>query len=475
MMHREMFHIQNKVGEVRYPTDWRPVIEGLSVGPNSVEDTYRALAVVYPSTVQLPAPFCFQGELLIADTERRIKERQLREKMDLQNALGDIRRTMTTDAVGATPTSPLSMQIQSKPLASGEIGDLELTVNGRLVSLPEPANLVAQSIFQDFGEVPGEYLMPAGNSGYQAEESAKRAQDVLMGTHHEGGAYVYNEWDCRRRHYRKDWCVLRELEVHPLDTEFVTRTLSRYAHLITDLRKAFEALRGEDKLSKKQKHGNDVDIDAVVEAFADGAAGLEMSDHLFVKMNRLERDMAAVFMVDMSGSTKGWINEAEREALVLLCESLQVLGDRYAIYGFSGMTRKRCELYRVKSFDDAYDDQVKKRISGMKPQDYTRMGVTIRHLTWMLRNVDARTKLLITLSDGKPDDYDGYRGEYGIEDTRQALIEAKNEGIHPFCITIDSEAGEYLPHMYGAVNYVLVDEIRKLPLKVADIYRKLTT
>ena len=185
--------------------------------------------------------------------------------------------------------------------------------------------------------------------------------------------------------------------------------------------------------------------------------------------------MAAMFLVDMSGSTKGWINDAEREALVLLCEALEVLGDRYAIYGFSGMTRKRCELYRVKAFDEAYDEQVKKRISGIKPQDYTRMGVTIRHLTRLLRSIEARTKLLVTLSDGKPDDYDGYRGEYGIEDTRQALIEAKNEGVHAFCITIDSRAGEYLPHMYGAVNYVLVDEIRKLPLKVADIYRKLTT
>ena len=103
------------------------------------------------------------------------------------------------------------------------------------------------------------------------------------------------------------------------------------------------------------------------------------------------------------------------------------------------------------------------------------MGVTIRHLTHLLGEIEARTKLLITLSDGKPDDYDGYRGEYGIEDTRQALIEARNTGVHPFCITIDSEARDYLPHMYGAVNYTVIDEVRKLPLKVSDIYRRLTT
>jgi nitric oxide reductase NorD protein len=139
------------------------------------------------------------------------------------------------------------------------------------------------------------------------------------------------------------------------------------------------------------------------------------------------------------------------------------------------MTRKRCEVYRIKAFDDIYDEQVKARISGIRPKDYTRMGVTIRHLTQLLNEVEARTKLLITLSDGKPDDYDTYRGAYGIEDTRMALIEAKRSGIHPYCITIDTEARDYLPHMYGAVNYAVIDEVRKLPLKVSDIYRRLTT
>ena len=139
------------------------------------------------------------------------------------------------------------------------------------------------------------------------------------------------------------------------------------------------------------------------------------------------------------------------------------------------MTRKRCELYRIKRFDDAYDDQVKARIAGIRPQDYTRMGVTIRHLTKLLQAGEARTRLLVTLSDGKPDDYDGYRGEYGIEDTRQALIEARRAGVHPFCITIDRAAREYLPRMYGEASYTLVSEVNKLPSKVSEIYRRLTT
>jgi nitric oxide reductase NorD protein len=166
---------------------------------------------------------------------------------------------------------------------------------------------------------------------------------------------------------------------------------------------------------------------------------------------------------------------AEGAALLLLCEALERLGDRYAIYGFSGITRKRCELFRIKTFDEPYTDEVKARIAGIAPQEYTRMGFAIRHLSKLLNGIEARTKILVTLSDGRPDDYfDAYRGPYGIEDTRMALLEARRAGIHPFCITIDKEARDYLPHMYGPARYVILDEVAQLPGKVADIYRRLT-
>ena len=104
------------------------------------------------------------------------------------------------------------------------------------------------------------------------------------------------------------------------------------------------------------------------------------------------------------------------------------------------------------------------------------MGVSIRHLAGILNAVEAKTRILLTLSDGKPDDFsDGYRGDYGIEDTRQALIEAKRAGVHSFCITIDRDAASYLPRMYGAVNYTVVEDVARLPVKVADVYRRLTT
>ena len=358
-----------------------------------------------------------------------------------------------------------------------EPGDLRLSLDGEPVELPGHVKDLLQSIAQDLGEIPDDYLVPAGDGAYRDSKTAdSRAADVWQGTYHEEGATLYHEWDYKRRHYRKHWCVLRELDVHPGDPEFIDATLARYAPQITQLRRTFELLRGEDKLLRKQQNGDDIDFDAVIAAYADMRSGVELAERLLVKRHKTERDIAVMFMVDMSGSTKGWINDAERAALVMLCEALEALGDRYAIYGFSGVTRKRCEIYRIKRFDERYDDGVRSRIAGILPQDYTRMGVAIRHLTAVLDTIEARTKLLITLSDGKPDDYsDNYRGEYGIEDTRQALIEAHRNGIHPYCITIDREARDYLPRMYGAVNYTVIDDVARLPLKLADIYRRLTS
>jgi len=352
-----------------------------------------------------------------------------------------------------------------------------LVLDGKPAASPQALQQLMDSIWQDLGEVPDDYLVPAGD-GDQGDAARRDAgpADVWKGLYHDEGAFFYNEWDHRRRHYRKNWCVLRELDVHPAGPEFVTATLARYAPQVAQLKRTFEMLRGEDRLLKQQPQGNDIDFDAVISAYADMKTGRELSDRLLTCRHKAERDLAVMFMVDMSGSTKGWINDAEREALVMLCEALQVLGDRYAIYGFSGITRKRCEIFRIKRFEDPYDDQVRGRIAGIRPQDYTRMGVAIRHLAGVLNRVEARTKLLVTLSDGKPDDYsDNYRGEYGIEDTRQALIEAHRSGIKPFCITIDHEARDYLPHLYGPVNWTLVDEVARLPLKVADIYRRLTS
>ena len=441
----------------------------------TVNDSIALLARVYADMA--PARHSYVPVLQPEQAAAVRKARMAKEKGEFQSALVQL---LEEKDGSSTPQSPpaerFSVQASDQPAESG-IASHMLMLDGKPVAPPDNVNQLMDSILQDLGEIPDDYLVAAGDGGYRKNQRDRHdPADVWKGVYHEQGAFFYNEWDCRRRHYRKNWCVLRELDVHPGSAGFIDATLAKYAPQVTQLKRTFELLRGEDKLLKKQPYGDDIDLDAVIAAYADMKSGMELSDRLLVKRHKAERDLAVMLMVDMSGSTKGWINDAEREALVMLCEALEVLGDRYAIYGFSGITRKRCEIFRIKRFDEPYTELVKSRIAGIQPQDYTRMGVAIRHLTTLLNQVEARTKLLITLSDGKPDDYsDNYRGEYGIEDTRQALIEAHRAGIKPFCITIDREARDYLPHMYGQVNWTLVDEIARLPLKVAEIYRRLTT
>lgn len=452
-----------------------PRCAALRAATAGVNDSISMLAGLYPD---FTPPRCDYATTLQPQQAAAMRRSRLaHEKNALQAALGKLLEEKdggARDTVTAQ-TSRFSVSVAGSPDQDGNL-QYELALDGEPVAPPENVQQLFDSILQDLGEIPDDYLAAVGDGGYRKPKSAQHdAADAWKGMHHEQGAFFYNEWDYRRRHYRKNWCVLRELDVHPGSAGFIELTLKKYAPQVAQLKRTFELMRGEDRLLRRQHSGDDIDLDAVIAAYADMKSGMELSDRLLVKRHKTERDLAVMLMVDMSGSTKGWINDAEREALVMLCEALEVLGDRYAIYGFSGITRKRCEIFRVKRFDEPYAEAVKSRVAGIQSQDYTRMGVAIRHLATLLNQVEARTKLLITLSDGKPDDYsDNYRGEYGIEDTRQALIEAHRSGIKPFCITIDREARDYLPHMYGPVNWTLVDDVARLPLKVAEIYRRLT-
>jgi nitric oxide reductase NorD protein len=286
---------------------------------------------------------------------------------------------------------------------------------------------------------------------------------------------VYDEWDYRRKGFRKNWCVVTEKVIPPVQNTFIEQTLKQYRGQIRRLRHQFELLQTSERFVRRQREGSDIDLDAMIESLADNYAGRPPSDRLFIRLARDQRDIAVYFLVDMSNSTAGWVGQSIKEALVLICEAMEVLNDRYGIYGFSGMRRLRCEVFPVKRIDDRYTREVRQRISAIGPREYTRMAPAIRHMTSLFSQVEAKIRLLIVLSDGKPEDYDDYKGDYAIEDTRHALIEAKVKGVHPFCITIDRQAHEYMAHMYGEVNYIFIDKVKQLPARMAEIYRSLTS
>ncbi len=476
-MARVMKDLSMKEDERSLSRSWQRAMRTLRETGMTVLDTIFFLEAVYRDD-KAPEDKIYQGSLNPHETWAVRQTRVEREKHSLQQRLMDLQRELEKNSIDATgeeqESGKTGFSIQEIP--DKNVPDdfkIELQFGDNSIEPPDDVQQLLESILQDLGRIPDEYLEAAGPGIYKEDEASAQSPDAASP---ESGdtAWLYDEWDHSRQKYRKEWCHLRELDVRPVHDDFVPRTLSKHRSLLKHLHRTFEALREDDRRIKRQPYGDDVDIDAMVEAFSDTRIGLEASQNLFIRSRKTDRNIAVMFMIDMSGSTAGWINEMEREALVLLCESLEILGDRYAIYGFSGLTHERCELYRVKEFEEQYGDEVKARISGIQAQDYTRMGAAIRHLTKLLHQVEARTKLLITLSDGRPDDQDGYRGPYGIEDTRRALIEAKFLGIHPFCITIDEEAMSYLQHMYGPVNFAVIDHVDKLPYKISDIYRRIT-
>lgn len=293
-----------------------------------------------------------------------------------------------------------------------------------------------------------------------------------------GEFFYYPEWDYKKKAYRPDYSRLVEVPSDGEDPAFCARVLAEKRGLVKEVTRNLEMLSPSTRLLGRQTEGTSIDLNAAVEAFADLEAGHTPDDRLYCDNLRIERDLSALFLLDMSMSTDGWaagakIIEHEKESLVVLCEALKKLRDRYAVYGFSGKTRKGCKFYRVKSFTENYGELIKNRIGGLIPYSYTRMGPAIRHATAILSKESSRSRLLFILSDGKPNDVDTYEGRYGIEDTRMAIKEAEGAGITPFCLTIDTGAGDYLPKLFGKGNYAVVPGVDMLARKLPELYARI--
>jgi nitric oxide reductase activation protein len=158
---------------------------------------------------------------------------------------------------------------------------------------------------------------------------------------------------------------------------------------------------------------------------------------------------------------------------VLLCEALTVVGDRFAIAGFSGTGPLGVDYYRIKDLESPFDEAVKGRISAMAPQRSTRMGAAIRHATALLRCAAARVRLIIVLGDGFPNDL-AYKGPYAVEDTRRAVLEARAGDIHVKAITVNVIDNDQLDRLYGSHHHTRIGNVRDLPDKLVRVYSSLT-
>ena len=304
-------------------------------------------------------------------------------------------------------------------------------------------------------------------------------------------AYNYDEWDRDLTDHRLGWCRVIEKHVRTGERIFVEQTRERHRGVISSIRHQFQLMKPENLLRVANEiDGEDYDLNAVIDYIIDRRADGHQSERLYTKRLRRRRDVTVSFLLDQSSSTARTIGrhplqpythpgrriiEIEKEGLVLMSEALEAVGDCYSINGFTSEGRRNVKFYVVKDFNERYSEEIERRIGGITYQNNTRLGAAIRHAASRLAQQEARTRLLIVLSDGRPYDHDYGDARYAREDTREALRQAKLQGITPFCITIDRESESELRDLYGDIGYTIIDDVMSLPERMPGIYRRLTT
>jgi hypothetical protein len=372
--------------------------------------------------------------------------------------------------------SELSREVLEQALQAGVEVVWDEEYDGPNTGIP----LLVRNLLQEVG-VP---LLPAGGGSRQANDAQGGPLEA-----HEVRTYVYDEWDCCDVAYKPRWCLVKETVLAEGELTFYDATLRQYRALLTALTRQFERLL-PTRVRKvcRLVDGEDLDLNAALEAWADLRMHVPPEEKIYWRRDHVQRDVAVAFLLDMSASTAEPLDMGDpdakrlidlaKESLVLLIQALQVVGDTYGIYGFSGYGRDNVEFYVIKDLEERFGDRIKRRLDTITPAHATRMGAAIRHAIAKLESRDAATRLLLLLSDGRPQDRDyprnGIDKDYAVHDTHIALLEAKRKRITPFCLTVDQAGHDYMQAMCGDIGYEVLESIASLPTRLPTLYRTLT-
>jgi nitric oxide reductase NorD protein len=296
-----------------------------------------------------------------------------------------------------------------------------------------------------------------------------------------GSGLLYDEWDFRLGAYRAAYVSLAERRVAPAAGDWARRAIDRHRSLINQLRRQwqhFRPVRAERR--RKQIDGYEVDLDRYVLWRAESRAGLSPESDFYTSRHFRPRQIVSALLLDLSGSTSRVIDpdgtrviDVAKEGFLLFTESISVSGDEFALFGYSGISRHEVDFYLIKDFGDDYDDAVQGRIAGLTPLAQNRDGAAIRHATARLLDRPARRRLLIVISDARPDDYE-YDPRHGYEDTRRAIAEARLRGVYVFGVVI-KKPQDRKKNPYHGLPHLTLARVSALPRVLPRLYRKLTT
>lgn len=281
----------------------------------------------------------------------------------------------------------------------------------------------------------------------------------------------YDEWDHTSGSWKLSETRVSEPEAPAGSMQAYEQVLEANSAQVRRIRRRFEALRQEERWETGLPDGPEIDLDRLVIAYSDVVAGQQPRQDFHKRFVRRRRPVCVLTLVDLSGSTQGRVLHAQQEAVILFAEGLKVLGVPHAFAGFNGQSAQDIALWRLKGFDEALDDRVKKRLGSLRATGATRLGAVIRHATWMLEARPEPRRVLILLSDGKPEDRSGYRGSYGIQDSAVAVQQAARAGVFLRCISLDGRDGSYLPTIFGPRGFLHLQSVEELPQRLPELFR----
>ena len=286
------------------------------------------------------------------------------------------------------------------------------------------------------------------------------------------------EWNYKNQQLEDDRCLLQAMLPRDASAKKLPINLQKTAKSI---QAQFEQLRSVKYWLKAQPQGEELDLNAWLDFHVQSQINSTPQKGLYQSYRGNNRDLSCLLLADLSMSTDAHLDDKARvidvvkESMLLFGEALQTVGDNFAMYGFSSVKRSNVRFTLLKNFNEKYDDHVRGRIQAIRPGFYTRMGAAIRQATKILVEQKSTQRLMLILTDGKPNDIDHYEGRFGIEDTRHAIMEAHKLGIKPFCITIDQEAQDYLPYLFGNDGYTVILKPTQLPKRLPQLYHQLTS
>ena len=291
-----------------------------------------------------------------------------------------------------------------------------------------------------------------------------------------GNGFLRDEWDYKKESYLKKYVRIYPqvaINVEPLALP------KRLNKMMKRIQSELDLMELDRVKIDNLPYGDEINFDAWIEY----RGHQNKSNHpqrFFQSFEKKTRDMATLLLADISLSTEAGVTQDLRvidlikDSLMVFSESLNRLEDSFGIYAFSSIKNKKVNFHIIKNFKESYGELVRGRIDVLKPGYYTRLGAAVRESGKILQKQQNENRLLLILSDGKPNDTDKYDGRYGIEDTKKAIEEVRQMGITPFCITIDVEAREYLPYLFGKSSYAVIRDAKKLPKVLTEIYMNLT-